>query len=550
MSGASVTAAGVAGVDPGRWRVLVVDDDPGMRETLSDILDSASITAVTAGTAAAALEIVRAAPVALAIVDQRLPDMAGTDLVDLLKADDEDLPVLMMTGYASAETAMAAVGKAEDFLVKPVRPEQVLAAVNNALDRRWLRMRNAELVGQLQQANAVLADNVRRRQNELSALIAMTTAVSSSSRLPLVLDAAVDVLGRMAGTTVAAVYLRGDDERLDLSAVRAEEWRPPQSLPMFHERVRRAEVDGHECVLAGFTADGVSIGALLLERSEQEADAFLVALAAQVAVGVENARRSERERATVDRMAELNRMKSSFLANVSHELRTPLTAVIGFARTLQGRGTNLADEERARLLDRIETQARRLHRLVEDLLDEAHLDRGSLRVSNGPVFIPDVVEHVVSSMPDSVHRLTVHLPAQPPVIVADADRLEQVLGNLVDNARKYSPIGSEIRIGGTTTDRGFELWVSDEGRGIDPDFIKHLFEPFTQADIGDTRRDHGVGLGLAISRGLVEAMGGTIEVQSAPGEGSTFTVVLPRIVPSPKPPGDDVIDSVPSVRTV
>ena len=148
-----------------------------------------------------------------------------------------------------------------------------------------------------------------------------------------------------------------------------------------------------------------------------------------------------------------------------------------------------------------------------------------------------------------MHRLTVQLPPQPPVIVADADRLEQVLGNLVDNARKYSPVGSEIRIGGSITDRGFELWVADEGRGIEPDFMAHLFEPFTQADLGDTRRDHGVGLGLAISRGLVEAMGGTIEVSSTLGEGSRFTVVLPRIVPSPKTPGDDVIESVPLGQT-
>jgi signal transduction histidine kinase len=545
MSGPSMTTEGVSGTDPDRWIVLVVDDDPGMRETVADILASQSIRAETASNGQAAEEAMRSGRVALAIVDQRLPDVLGIDLAERLKSYDSDLPVLLMTGYASAEIAMAAVGRVEDFLVKPVRPEMVIAAVNNGLDRRWLRMRNAELVGQLQQANAVLADNVRRRQNELTALIAMTTAVSSSSRLAFVLDAAVDVLGRMAGTTVAAVYLLGDDRQLTLSAVRATEWRPPQSLPGFAERVKRAEIDGHECVLAGFSADGVSTGALLLERTEQEADSFLVALAAQVSVGVENARRSERERATIDRMAELNRMKSSFLANVSHELRTPLTAVIGFARTLQGRGTNLADEERARLLDRIETQARRLHRLVEDLLDEAHLERGALRVSNEPVRIAEVVDHVVSSIPDTVHRITVDLPPQPPLVIADAERLEQVLGNLVDNARKYSPIGSEILIGGAATSRGFEMWVADQGRGIDPAFLPNLFEPFTQADIGDTRRDHGVGLGLSICRGLMEAMGGTIEVSAEDGGGSRLTLVLPRIVPAPKTP----MNAAPSVTS-
>ena len=538
MSGPTVATDGAVGSDAHRWRVLIVDDDAGMRETVADILAAHSIEAVTASSAATAEDAVRAGGIALAIVDQRMPDLAGIDLAERLKKRDPDLPVLLMTGYASAEIAVAAVGKVEDFLVKPVRPEHVLAAVHNGLDRRWLRLRNTELVGQLQQTNAVLADNVRRRQNELTTLIAMTSAVSMSSRLPLVLDAAVDVLGRMAGTTVAALYLRGDDGLMTMSAVRAADWRPPQTLPSFAERVKRATLDGHECVLAALSADGVPTGALLLERSEQEADAFLVALAAQVSVGVENARRSERERATIERMAELNRMKSSFLANVSHELRTPLTAVIGFARTLQGRGTHLADDERARLLDRIETQARRLHRLVEDLLDEAHLDKGALRVSNEPVSVSEVFDHVVSSVPDSLHRLTVELPDVLPLVVADGERLEQVLGNLVDNARKYSPTGSEIRLGGAVTPRGFEMWVADQGRGIDPAFLPHLFEPFTQADIGDTRRDHGVGLGLSICKGLVEAMGGTIEVGNEPGGGSRFTLVLPRVVPAPKAAAD------------
>lgn len=518
-------------------RVLVVDDDAGMRETLQDILAADGIASVTAGTGAAAIAAFEQGGIALALVDQRLPDVAGTDLAQQLKGQDPDLPVLMLTGYASAETAMAAVGRADGFLVKPVHPDLVLAAVHNGLDARSLRARNAELVHQLQQTNEVLADNVRRRQNELSALIAMTTAVSSSSRLAIVLDAAVDVLSRLAGTTAAAVYLL-EDNSLTLKAVRSTAWRPPLRIPSFNERVRRADTEGHECVLASLNSDGVPIGAILLERNEQEADAFLVALAAQVAVGIENARRSERERATVDRMAELNRMKSSFLANVSHELRTPLTAVIGFARTLQGRGTNLSEDERARLLDRIETQAKRLHRLVEDLLDEAHLERRALRVSNGPVRIPEVVDRVVGAVPDSVHRISVKVSATTPMVIADGVRLEQVIGNLVDNARKYSPVGSEIVISSAVTERGVELSVADEGTGIDPDFMPHLFKPFTQADGGDTRRDHGVGLGLSISQGLVEAMGGTIEVSSEVGAGTRFTVVLPRVVPTPAAPMD------------
>ena len=161
-------------------------------------------------------------------------------------------------------------------------------------------------------------------------------------------------------------------------------------------------------------------------------------------------------------------------------------------------------------------------------------------MSNGPVRIPDVVDRVVGAVPDTVHRLSVRMSASTPMVIADGVRLEQVLGNLVDNARKYSPVGSEIVISSAVTERGVELSVADEGAGIDPEFMPHLFKPFTQADAGDTRRDHGVGLGLSISHGLVEAMGGTIEVHSEVGAGTRFTVVLPRVVPIPASPVDTV----------
>jgi len=154
----------------------------------------------------------------------------------------------------------------------------------------------------------------------------------------------------------------------------------------------------------------------------------------------------------------------------------------------------------------------------------------------------------VSALPDSVHRIRVALPGAAPMVVADGGRLEQVLQNLVDNARKYSPVGSEIVIGGKLSERGFELWVADEGRGIDPSFLPNLFQPFTQADIGDTRRDHGVGLGLSICKGLMEAMGGSIEVSSTAGRGSRFTLVLPRVVPSPSPPSEAELRPVVELR--
>jgi signal transduction histidine kinase len=520
--------------DQTQHTVLVVDDEPGMRETVADLLEHNGIKAVAVANAAAAEEAARAHRVALALIDQRLPDSTGIELAATLKERDPNLPIVMLTGYASLETAMAAVGLIDDFLVKPAQPEHLLKVVRDGIERRWLRLHNEELVAQLQQANLVLEDNVRRRQNELAALIAMTEAISSSTRLVSVLDSAVDALAHLPGTRTAGLYLVTEGGEMVLRAVRGRGWIPPQKLPTIHDSVRQLTLDGdHECVVAALTMAGTVMGALLLERSQQEADAFLVALATQVAVGIENAQRSERERATAERMVELNRMKSSFIANVSHELRTPLTAVIGFARTLQSRGGGISPEEQRRLIERIENQARRLQRLVEDLLDEASLERGAMRVSQGPVQPMDVVGHVVGALHEPVHVIEVQMPVDAPYVIADGGRLEQVLSNLIENATKYSPVGTQITIGGDLTSRGFELYVADEGIGIAPEFLPRLFEPFTQADTGDTRRDSGVGLGLSICKGLVEAMGGSLEVDSTPGVGTRFTVVLPRVVPSP-----------------
>ena len=226
----------------------------------------------------------------------------------------------------------------------------------------------------------------------------------------------------------------------------------------------------------------------------------------------------------------LERARSEFVANVSHELRTPLTAIKGCAETLLGGG--LDDTPRAaEFVEVIARHADRLRDLIEDLLDLASVEQGEARLRIGPVAVADVVSQAEATLRPSAERrsqaLRAEVPAGLPAVLADRDRLAQVLINLVDNAIKFTPDGGRILIGAAAADGRVLLSVSDTGIGIPPGELGRIFERFYRVDRSRDRKEGGTGLGLAIAKHLTQAMGGTIEAESAPGSGTTFRITLP-----------------------
>ncbi|HET6428877.1 MAG TPA: ATP-binding protein [Phycisphaerae bacterium] len=227
--------------------------------------------------------------------------------------------------------------------------------------------------------------------------------------------------------------------------------------------------------------------------------------------------------------------KSEFLANMSHEIRTPLTAILGFADLLADAEQDPARRaEHARI---IRANGRHLLCLINDLLDLSKIEVGRLRLCTGPCSIPDVLADVARMMsPRACERgntLSVEYATEvPETIFADEGRMRQVFANLVGNAVKFTGDGS-VRVVASLVpawrDRGPALRVDviDTGIGISPATIRRLGEPFFQADSSASRRHGGTGLGLAITRRLVEMMEGELTIDSAPGEGSTFTVTIP-----------------------
>ena len=230
----------------------------------------------------------------------------------------------------------------------------------------------------------------------------------------------------------------------------------------------------------------------------------------------------------VTRERRLDELRSQFVATISHELRTPLASLHGAALTLLER--DLSGETRHELLDMIGVQAKRLAKLVEEILVAGQLDSGSLGVVTEPFDPEELVWAAAASARVRVgdeRRIDVSIPAVPPLVAGDPERISQVLGNLVDNALKYSARGGRIELGVEADDRHARFSVRDEGLGIPLGEQKRIFEKFYRLDPDHRRGIGGSGLGLYICRELVRSMDGRIWVDSDPGRGATFVFELP-----------------------
>ena len=220
-----------------------------------------------------------------------------------------------------------------------------------------------------------------------------------------------------------------------------------------------------------------------------------------------------------------------FVANVSHELRTPLTSIQGYAQAILD-GT-APDAKRAAGV--IHGESERLRRLVEELLDLARMDTGQAPLARKPVDLGAVLSAIVERLKLKAAEKGVQLQNEAnslPSLIGDGDRLAQVFTNLIDNALKHTPEGGKVRLKAEASSGWVSVHVDDTGPGIPPDELSRIFERFYQLDKARSGSGpRGAGLGLAISREIVVAHGGSLEAQSVVGRGSRFTVRLPIVQP-------------------
>jgi signal transduction histidine kinase len=427
----------------------------------------------------------------------------------------------------------------------------------------WLVHR---LLGQTDVAETRAAEAERlqgelgRRADVLEAANRCARALSSSLELDEAFDAFIRevrglipfdriaiVLSEEGTAQVMAVAGAGADDVLPSGSARPIHGTLLEEIMRTNQNVYRpdmAEADfpeeeeflalGLRCRLATPLLQGTrAIGMLSLVRNEPDSfspgEIELAGLLGRlVATAVQNIRSYEAERKTVEELRRLSALRADFVSLVSHELRTPMAAVIGSARTLQQRWRELSPEQRESFLELIAGETGRLAILIGDVLDTSRIEAGTFSFRFTDVDLGELVRDSVATAQvgqDEV-RLLAEVRDPLPRVRGDFERLRQVLMNLIDNAVKYSPANGQVEVRAYGEDGRVRVDVSDRGPGIAREDQRLIFEKFGRV-AGDGAHRPGTGLGLFIARSIAEAHGGSLDVWSAPEQGSTFTLDLP-----------------------
>ncbi len=459
----------------------------------------------------------------LLTTDWLLPGFGGLQALEMVKLRNLELPCMVISGTPNEESAVEALrAGALDFLSKD-KPLRFIPAIERALREAAERTARRTTEQELR-----LSEERFRLNFELAPEAILTYDIDSRR----ILDANASMV-RLFG------YTKEELMRMPLGGVSPEH--QPDGRPTIDvakevlERAKRGETPTIEWV--NRDRNGVEFPTELRFAILPSSTHRLLRIST---VDLRERRRMEEIRSRAielelqnRRIQEANRLKSEFLANMSHELRTPLNAIIGFGELLYDGNVDPASPQHKEFLGDILTSGRHLLQLINDVLDLAKVEAGKLDFRPETLDLRKVLEEVVSITRTlaSAKRIVVRLDVADDLgpIVLDPARLKQVAFNYLSNALKFTPDGGNVTVRvAPEGDSAFRLEIEDSGVGIAQKDLGSLFVDFHQLDAGSSKRHQGTGLGLALTRRLVEAQGGAVGVRSAPGAGSVFHATLPR----------------------
>jgi len=490
-----------------RVAILNVDDyEPG-RYARSRLLRSFGFEVREAKTGAEALSVVATEPPALVILDVNLPDISGFEVCRRLKESPTTatLPVLHITATRTGATdkVVGLEGGADAYLTEPVEPPVLLATLN-----ALLRMKRAEEAQRL---------SARQWQATFDALSDGVALLDADGVIVRYNQAFRDLLGDGDGDPAGRPLVGL------LDGGRGQAGDAPFARMRLSDRRETAEVgdDGRSLRVA---VDPVQHAGLIVGAVCTVAD-----ITDRKRVDEERVRLLAREQTARAAAEAANRSKEEFIAMLAHELRNPLAPIRMAMRTLRGPAERDPDVRRA--TEVIERQSRHLARLLDDLLDAARLTREKIELRKTATTLQGVVTEALEATRELIeargHTVTVSLPAAPVWLDADPTRLAQVVGNLLNNAAKYTPPGGRIAVGGATEGGEAVLRIRDTGIGIPPETLERVFALFAQGDQALAHSEGGLGVGLTLARMLVELHGGTLTAASdGAGRGSEFVMRL------------------------
>ncbi|MGE0450273.1 MAG: ATP-binding protein [Vicinamibacterales bacterium] len=535
---AGVTAAGdtAAGDDASgdRAHVLVVDDNADMRDYLQRLLAplwsvEAACDGVEAREAAA-----RRRP-DLVLTDVMMPRLDGFGLLRALKEDPSTaaIPVIMLSARAGEEARIEGVqAGADEYLVKPFSARELIARVSAQLRLVEAAKERASLLQREQHAR----ESAEHQRRQLRAIFDQAPTLIAVFRGP-------DHVVELANDHICSAWGRRQDDVVGrpfydaVPEARDQTWRSllnrvyatgepyvGREVPAQFERNGRLETSYYDFVWAPLREDDRIHGIIV------------------VATDVTEQAVARRELSGLREAAEAaNRAKDEFLAMLGHELRNPLAPIMTALQLLKLRGVEAAERERAI----IERQVRHLVTLVDDLLDVSRITRGKLEIKRTFVELADVVAKAIEMasplLEQQRHDLRVDVPRRGLGLIGDGNRLAQVVGNLLNNAAKYTEPGGVVHVSAGLEDGWVVLHVRDEGVGIAPEMLPRVFDLFVQEGQTLARSRGGLGLGLTIARSLVAMHGGLVTAESAGhGRGSTFSIRLPHVQMSASLPAAEV----------
>ena len=436
--------------------------------------------------------------------------------------------------------------------------ETMRVQLRDSLDtvRRW----GEELEHKVTDRTAEL--NARNRQ--LAAVSAILAAANETHELEPMLQRCLDVVLQQTGMDAAAVRLQEDGPGRPAETVSGGGWSgfPCASCtdrfcveaaagarPLYLDRAGRealhpgCAVDAEAMAVLPLRGPSGVLGVLVLARRHgppptPEERPILTAICDQIAVAVENTRLAGELR-RLEARHEVQRMRSELISAVSHELRTPLGFIKSYATTLLREDTPIEPATRRHFLEIIDEETDKLEHMIDELLDASRLQAGRLPIEPKPISLGALVTRAVDKARPTLetggHATDLRVPDEDVTVLADALRIEQVIDNLLENAARYSEAGSPVEVGVLVEDGEALISVTNHGDGIPAPELEQIFEPFYRGRNATRRGIRGAGLGLAISRGIVEAHGGKIWGETQENRSTAFLLTLPLAGPADAP---------------
>ena len=481
--------------------ILVVDDEKIIRDGCVKILSKEGWAIQTASSGEEGLGLMKNGPFDLLLLDLKMPGLSGIDVLQQVKGLHPDLLVVVITGYATVESAVEAMkAGAYDFIPKPFTPDQLRIVVHRALEKKALQ-REAELL---------------RREREKG----LREIADEKSKIKTIIHSMAD--GVLVADHEGHVVLHN-----------------PAAVKML--KIRTSPVFGQpleDCLDSGCLVDLVSkIMQVSKEGSPAVSQEVLMgerALMAHIAtvrsdegeiLGVVTVLRD------ISMLKAMDRMKSDFVAMVSHELRGPLASVEQQLSVVLAGIIGEINERQKEMLGRAKERTRALLTLINDLLDLSKIEAGFVVQQKEPTQITEVLEKVIELLRHEAELKNISLQLSfnegLPQVMTDRGNMEEVFINLVSNGIKYTSEGGSVKLWACIEGSYLCVEVSDNGIGISAEDLPRIFDKFYRVKNAQTRKITGTGLGLPIVKGIVEAHLGSIEVESQPGSGSKFRVYLP-----------------------